>query len=549
MKRLALLIAGLVGLASGAFLGSRSGLSGPAENDFRAEQRLSVNDPAASFGSGAAGPTGEDPRVVKLFTALRDPLLLRRRCALAEGLQNFGPADMAGLIARAEALPEELGTQMLQALLRRWFEIDFDAAQGWLHQNRNWLGRVGPVAAEIDPEATIRAAQKNPGEWNYVPALVAAIQRLAGDDPSAQVAKLKTLPPGVLRDRGMGWFLCRWGEKDPAAALRFFGEVSRAPDAAEIRNFLLTKLSERDPAAALGQLSNMMPELTAGVHGNRMVIEMAERIAAKDPQLILDWLADAPIEFRATAGVAAARAWAKTDPIAALEWCAAHEVDLGRVYRDDYYNAKTSVLGEALANAPAKTMAWLEALPAGAARDRLMERALHDALLRAPAHPSQSSEDNMRMRLFRELPPESQWRAATQIGEALGRGSNLTDLDGLGAQFPSGQARSNAIAGAIGAAYKSDASRVEPLLASVNSVSDRNAAVRGLAIAMTETAPLAATARAMEITDNAARDETLDTIVFLWMQRDPAAARSWLENAPAAIASAWRESVLQNASQ
>jgi hypothetical protein len=545
MRRLPLLIAGLVGLASGVFFGSWSGFSSPAENDLREEQRSSAKDTPAFPVSATVAPTSEDPRVVKLFTALRDPIELRRRCALAEGLQAFGPTDLPGHVARAEALPEELGTQMLHALLRRWFEIDFDAAQRWLHHNRNWLGRLGPVAAETNPAATIRAAQESLGEWNYVPALVAAIQRLAGDDPAAQLAKLKTLPPGVLRDRGMGWFLCRWGEKDPAAALRSFGEVSHAPDAADIRNFLLTKLSERDPAAALGQLSNMMPELTAGVHGNRMVIEMAERIAAKDPQLILDWLADAPIEFRTTAGVAAARVWAKTDPVAALEWCAAHEVDVGRVYRDDYYQAKTSVLGEALTNAPEKTMAWLEALPAGAARDRLMERALHDALLRSPGQPSQSSGDDLPMRLFRELPPEGQWRAATRIGEMQGRSGSLTDLDVLGAQFPSSQARSNAIAGAIGAAYKSDASRVEPLLASVSSASDRNAAMRGLAIAMTETAPVAATARAMEITDNAARDETLDSIVFLWMQRDPAAARSWLENAPAALAYTWRENQLQ----
>ena len=73
--------------------------------------------------------------------------------------------------------------------------------------------------------------------------------------------------------------------------------------------------------------------------------------------------------------------------------------------------------------------------------------------------------------------------------------------------------------------------------------------MRGLAIAMTETAPVAATTRAMEITDKAVRDETLDTIIFLWMERDPAAARSWLETAPATISSAWKEDVPQSGSR
>ena len=120
---------------------------------------------------------------------------------------------------------------------------------------------------------------------------------------------------------------------------------------------------------------------------------------------------------------------------------------------------------------------------------------------------------------------------------------DVTDLRPWAQRFVPGPARANAVAGAMSAAYRRDATSVQTLLASTPTPADHDAALRGLAETMSDSAPADAATRALSIGDLAVRRETLGDIFTDWQRRDATAAGAWLQNAanvPAAWKQAWR---------
>ena len=112
-----------------------------------------------------------------------------------------------------------------------------------------------------------------------------------------------------------------------------------------------------------------------------------------------------------------------------------------------------------------------------------------------------------------------------------------------GRKFPSGQARSNAITGAMTAFSRRDATGAEALLASTTPGPDRDAALRGLTEVMGGAAPADAAARALQIGNAAVRQDALESVIVPWLQRDREAGRKWLDGA--AIPPAWKQQWLQ----
>jgi hypothetical protein len=481
----------------------------------------------------------DDARIGRVFSALQEPVFVRKRFELFEAMRGLTASDLPALVKRLESLPYNIRTELQPALLERWFELDFDAAQDWSRAHPREFS-VAKHWAQTNPDAAIQEALAKPDDHRPSSLFAHALERLAGGDHRAKVGKLRALPKGKLRDSVLQGVLADWATTDPAGAFAALAEISPGPAHDAARRAVMTEWASHDPAAALAQLDALLPTLQAGVLGNELVTEIAARVGDKDPRLVLDWLSQIPVEFRMAPAIATARVWAAKEPALALEWCLENGVDVVRGKRMGLNMWQAGVLGEAMTAQPAATIAWLEARPAGPDRDRLLERALADSLWQVPKEQLFGEGSAFALRLFNQLAEESQVRVATALGETRARQGDLTDLNVWAQHFAPGPARANAVAGAISAAYERDATCVEALLANVTAPADRDAALRGLAGMMSDLAPADAAARALAINDPALRRETLGTIITAWRKRDPGLASNWLRDNPA-IPDAWKQ--------
>jgi hypothetical protein len=551
MKALPIMAGAVVGLVAGALVAFQMGPDGRgkgvggAAGAAKADGREGAVSPAdAPLPNGMSGlfSSHDNPRIVRLFSALREPVLLRKRAAIYAAIQDLDAAEISGLIERVEKLPHEFSSELIGVLAERWLKLDFEAAEAWIlaDASRMQWSMVEPWA-KANPERAMRAAMSGKVKSYGESLLEYAVRAMVGSDDAAVFAKLKTLSPGLHRDGAMERVLISWAGKDPRAALAGAEEIK--DDRESVQRRVLEVWAGRDPKAALAKLKEMVPKLKASILGNSMVTEVAEHAAKKDPKLVLSWLEEIPAEFRVAPAIGVARVWAQKEPVAALEWCMENGVDIARGQRTNEEGSSNGVLGEAMTHAPEKTVAWLEGLPPGDNRDRLLERALADGISLMSGDQKFKAEGNVLMRIFDQLPEEGQRRMGGRLGQAHGERMNLTDLGSWAQMFPEGAIRGEAIAGAIGAAYEKDASRVEALLATTAPGRERDTALRGLTAAITE--PSEAAARAMEIGDVAMRRKTLEGVIEWWNERDPAASGEWLRAQGGAIPAAWTQAWLE----
>ncbi len=243
-------------------------------------------------------------------------------------MHDLTAANMAALMKHAESLPKMIAAELVRALAERWFELDPRAAAEWAKaSSMEWP--LTQIWAKADAESAFRAAS-TADKWWWSSLLSAALAAKKGDDGAAQLAKARTLPPGRKRDYAFAWVIRAWAERDPAGALAALDEIPVGPKRDDLRDSLLKGAAERDPAWTLAKVNEILPMLKAGLLGNEMVTQIAANVAGKDPRLALDWLSGLPVEFRTAPSVRIAKTWANKEPLAALEWCMAHGVDVTR---------------------------------------------------------------------------------------------------------------------------------------------------------------------------------------------------------------------------
>jgi hypothetical protein len=483
-------------------------------------------------------PEEKTERLSHLFAACKEPVTLRRRFELFKAIGGLTAGDLPALVDHTAALPFRIHEELLPALIERWFELDPSAAEKWmlLHPKNS---AATDAWASANPEGALEAALAA----HNSELMRAAIKVLAGSDITAQAARLGALPPSYARDEVLVAVLREWTKTDPKAAYGALKTISSQRLRDTARTNVLQEWASNDPASALAELQILIPTLTAGVLGHDLVNIVAVQAAQKDSGLALEWLMQLPQEFRNVPAIRAAMMWSRTEPIAALEWCMANGIDVGRMNRHDLTQSSAGVLAEAIARFPSRALEWLEQLPAGAERERLLERGLTDTLWRMPKD-QLFGADGVAIRLFNNLTGEAQARLALRLGEERGKLADFADVDAFAQNFPSAStARADAVAGAIGSAYSQDASRIDMLLATVTTTADRDAALRGLADAMSRDAPAEAAARALSIENRSIQQEALGSIMALWSRRDPNSSRAWLNDHPA-IPAAWKQAWL-----
>jgi hypothetical protein len=535
MKLLASIAICTVTFGIGIWLGSENENSlSAAKQSTPAPAELStrsISSDAIAFQS----MSGVDPRLSRLLTAVTERSQLKRRHEFYEALRDVTTAEIVELIARAEKLPRIYRRPLLAALVERWLELDSAGARAWITSHPPNLD-IGMAWARIDPASALEEAfteKKTRGGWGP-DSFKVAIEALAGPNLGDQVALIAQFPPGGLRDHILTERIAAWADRDPDAALRFVNGLPPGKLRDDSRTQALLKWAAKDPAEAVAHVKQIIPELTAGIVGSALLTQMADVIAQKDPQAAVQFARDLPPEFRSNPVIAAGREWAKTDPIAALEWARELGVDVTRGLRTGVGGWSGAVLKEAMLNHPDTTVGWVEAFPAGAERDRLMERALHERLDNVPSGQLFNDKNEPILRLFDQLPLESQQREAAGIGQALATRPGFTDLRTIMSRFDDETSQLRAMSGAFVGLYEHDEKKAQEVYAAYTANLPPGPAYDAAtsAFAMSNPpSPVKSIALAQTIRDPSVARSTLDSIMSEWFSTNPRQANNWLTTA------------------
>ena len=353
------------------------------------------------------------------------------------------------------------------------------------------------------------------------------------------LAFLATLPLGQLRDDLLPQVLAEAARIDPRRALAFLDDQPESPRKQDALQALLLTMVLKDPAESLARVETLLPSLHAGLTGNMFINRFSNALAQKDLAASRAWVESLPTEMGQDPLIAVGREWAKTEPIAALEWAVARGADVTRGLHE-FGNSGWSgaILKEAMLTHPEETAQWVCNFPAGAERDRLIERAFQERIYNVQPAQLFNSPTEILFDLFAELPPDAQPRAARDLAAKRAARADFTDLGAWAAQFPAGSAQDAAISAAVQKLADSNSARAEEMIESLVDPHQHDAAASGLASALAGRDPASAATRALEIRDPTMRFDTLDRVLPQWLRANAAAAHAWLS--AAAIPSDWR---------
>ncbi len=194
----------VIGLAAGITAGI---LFSRDDGGTASRPAISASHPVAAKTGDAPLPSAfstDDERIVRIFSALREPVRLRQRLELFEAMRDLTAADMAALMKHAESLPKAIASELVMALAERWFELDPRAAAEWARASSMESGTM-QIWAKADPDGAWRAAygvDVTRADWQsfsqWKGAMLGTVMEKA---PIEAFAQFSALPPGAERDR------------------------------------------------------------------------------------------------------------------------------------------------------------------------------------------------------------------------------------------------------------------------------------------------------------------------------------------------------------
>ena len=546
------LLAAVAGLGAGitvalCFSSAHPDRAASAISSAAAAGTASPPPPGVASGPGSAGgllagmSQAQDERLLRLTAALQERNALRKRAALWEAMRDLRPEDLSALIARAEKLPVEYASELLSALVQRWFELDAPAAGAWVlarPMNTDFMNAWGAT----DPEGAFRAALDAKPWWRSL-LMGSAVNGLGARDLQDMMARVSALPPGDARKNAMDYALVRLADSDPDAALAAtLREFPAGPTREAGLGSVLQNAADKHPEWAVQKLIELVPVLSVGALGNEMVSSIVDKLADQDRARALEVLAALPEDLRALPAVKVSREWAKKEALPALTWCLENGVDIAHA-EWNFMGWEPSVLGGAMENAPREVFAWLSTQPAGEDRDRLLECAFMESMWHTPGPQAFGDSAAMAWDFYRALPEDSQVAKARLFVEKRMEFDQTTNPADWLPQFPAGPARENAIATAAGQLYFRDPASAEKFVSPMPPGPERDAALDGLARSASQSAPAQAATRALEISDPTQRLDTLEAVLAQWRTTDPTAPRTWLQSAN--LPPDWKQTWLQ----
>ncbi len=474
-RALFIVAAALAGLAVGARWSSER--PAPASRD------AEVNSARDLPGSGASDPneTGLGAALSELLHAKSS---LRGMAELAGALNQLDSPRVALLLDRLEraqpAWPEQ-SDERIAWLFKWWLKRDPAAAGEWAQPRIAALALEGPLGfflersaraqlvaawARANPQAALDFARSHPHS-GAARLLLKEVRTAWSDRPVQEnLAMLLDFPASHARDLALEELHNGCAVRDPAAAVTSAQALPPGPVRAKASAEVLLQWADKDAAAAFARYRAL------GLTDSVLLSKLLEKRAAKDPAQAIEWLQQLDPAQIARAAPKIVNAWVRRDAAAALGWALENGIRLSageemffELKHDGFRRSSSmgggsvSPLATALEAQPEATLRWLQALPAGAERDRVFELAATaakkpDQALSAFA--GLTSEAQARVaatvaRLFEKEPARGQqWASSLPGGPArLAAWTGIGALSDADIELPPGLDRDAYIAGTL----------------------------------------------------------------------------------------------------
>ncbi len=350
-------------------------------------------------------------RVAWLLEVCKQPKSLRRDHALFETIQQLQPGDFLAAVADVRELSRwfssldgKLRTEVIEAVIERWMDVDPDGLLRWLpiaqrivdsgtlnlpqmgeqdlgamygvlaRRSPGWaFEQINGLGPKMRPEVAVKALIKNAvlsgsplaEQWlasfkngpHFNAALASYVEAVAATDPerafnklSAEAPQNRVLPARIVEIAAM---------RMPTAAIALLDRLDGSD-----RNHVMWTIpsmvaanSNFDVAAWLDREIEKNPALLKSEENPTLAYAVGG-MAMRDPAKALEWVQKLPEAPREKLAQTAFGYWSSSDPKALLEWLTAHP---------QYNSSLGEIALERLANhSPELFAKWLSGLPASA---------------------------------------------------------------------------------------------------------------------------------------------------------------------------------------
>jgi hypothetical protein len=443
-------------------------------------------------------------RVLLPFWAELDP-----RAALAAA-QTLAPSLRPGGKAWDPAV------QVLQT----WARSEPAAALGWIHQfvprefQASALAALLPEVARSAPQTALAALAELPARVRNA-TFKDVLRQWAQVDPAA-VAQYTTNLPMVRQRAEAAWSVAAaWSRQDLPASLAWVQSLPAGREQEDGYSGVFVVLSRTDPAQAAALLA-------AVGRTNAQVCypwasRIAENLAGADPAAAAEWARQLPdARLRQDALQRSFDRWSAHDPGAAAAWAVALPADPAR---QDYLERIAA--GWAASDSQAAVL-WVNGLPAGPE---------HEAALKGLCN-GMAINDPVQAAAFVAKLPAGEVQSQT-VAEVVHFWAN-TDPKAAAqwvAAFPEGEARSQAASALLDSwvTWVGDPASAAQWLQGLPAGLSRDRAAQAFVGATGTRRPDLAAPWVSAFTDEAERNQQMETLGRRWLALDPVAARQWLQ--------------------
>ncbi len=285
---------------------------------------LSNNDPwrrRAMVSALSLEITAENARPVldHLRSAARTP---DRDFLVAQILNAWARLAPAAAMAYAENIEPGIGRwNAIVEAHSGWYQTDREGALVWLEKQppgfvktEGWRSIISTVA-DNDPDRALDMVLASSG--GDLGAVFPIFQAWANEGVITAAARVEALPPGELRNRGLGFVALMWAASDPAAAVDWAGNVEPANAREQALSTVLSNWARNDADAVIQWFSEQ-----PGKPSIRQIQNLSTGLAHMDnpsAAIRLAALLEDPREQDQTLSNIA-RIWSEKDPKGAWAW-------------------------------------------------------------------------------------------------------------------------------------------------------------------------------------------------------------------------------------
>ncbi|RYD78106.1 MAG: hypothetical protein EOP84_14695 [Verrucomicrobiaceae bacterium] len=547
------ILASLAGLLLGA-------ASGALQGDGKKQAPETAPLLSASGNNAHQIPSMGDARTEAFNEALgtvNGKMDLRQLARLGEALSVLSPEQIPALLDRVESETSPNVQDRMMWLFRWWQQHDPSRAGAWIRKRLELAAQDGPLGhayqssnryllfqawAKASPQDALEFAKLHRQSGLAEHLLSYAMEAWPDQSGRGRMALLLEFPAGNTRQDVLMNVLAKWTTQEPAAAI---AAAQALPDDGERKKAIAAVLREwakQDPDESFSRYQAL------GVSDVKLAARLLCAVVEKNPTRAVEWLAEIDPAHVAQLAPELVSQWAQSDPAAAFTWAIENGVSLAtrvesesRVMHNSFNRTMQFThrlmdpFSNALENKPEAVLAWLQQLPPGAERDRMIERTA-----------STIRDLDQALALFSRLPPEAASRTASTIAQRFSEDpTRLQEAVKWAASLPPGPVRTNAWAGF-------GSSALHQLIPMPPPGPDRDAMLSGRVLGNgLRTSPIPSLETAMQISDPQLRRDMLDEAVEHFSTQDSLGwapkALEWLEKSdvPEEWKRRWRAQVAQ----